>query len=164
MTHIEMLKAAGFLDKWLIPRPGVKNLLKLRRRFKVSEQAPFVGDDMKGLGGQYLSRSRTAIIPKRSLGEDARQIGRHEVMHGYQYNSRRKDMNPLTLFGRRKSPRGSLMEGIRDVALETDARIAERKSILGGLNAMRQDAPGYIKTMEGVAKLPYQFLSLFSHL
>ena len=165
MTHTEQLavvKSAGISDWFTMARPGYSALRSARKSFDVKMTAPTIQQYLAGDQGYYSPRKQ--LVTVYNTAENPLAVKRHELIHGYQDNGIRMAMNPLSIFGMRNPAAPdrstSLVGGLRELALETDARVGELKSVPEGVRSMVKDAPHYTGAFQGLARLPFSILGL----
>lgn len=172
MTHTEQLQLAKsaalgrWLSKPLMSTPGFAKLRSARRMLQVQRSSPTVQEMLEGIQGYYDPARRTVNVFHGAT--DPRDTLRHELLHGYQDVSLRMAKNPMATYGakdfRQGVDPGSFTSGMRNLALELDARIGASRSIPAGLADMARSAPAYAKDFTGLGKLPYATLGLLGKL
>jgi hypothetical protein len=162
MMQSDMFKLAS------LARPGYSALRNARKMFDVVERPPDAQDLISEAQGHYDPDLRRATIPFGA--ENPINTKRHEILHGYQQWLTRKNLNPVARFGatnmKAQLPdiHNSFTGGLRELALETDARIGAMKSIPKGVVDMAHAAPYYAKSFEGAGKIPFKLMGLLRHL
>jgi hypothetical protein len=169
------LKYQKPLEQWL-PRPGFKALRAARQDFNLKRVHP---DISQVIGtrprpgapvnwGSYNPATKTAEVPYHfdyAIRQHTPQVDRrHELLHGYQHNLpasvvpdapvSRLGIGGATMDNLGKN-KGSLCDSLKELMLETDARIGANRNPVTGALQMLDDAGEYTGKFQGLAKLPW---------